>query len=268
MSKQHYDKTYGTKPPQNYERFFVPAIGEPVAKDLIRKAKLQPGERVLDVACGTGIIARLALQQVGETGSVTGLDINPGMLAVARSITQDSEIQWHEASAEDMPLPDDSFDVVICQMGIQFMEDRSAALQEMYRVLVPGGRMLLNVPGPAGEPWIICAEEMGKTISPEAKGFVSHVFVLNDTGEIRQLINGAGFKDIDVQAKKKKLSLPAPKDFLWQYVQSTPLAGVLADADEEAKTTLEEEVVRKWQDFVNDGTFMYKQRMVTASAYK
>lgn len=268
MSKQHYDETYGTKPPQNYERFFVPAIGEPVAKDLIRKAELQPGERVLDVACGTGIIARLSLQQVGETGSVTGLDINPGMLAVARSVTQDSSIEWHEASAEDMPFPDDSFDVVICQLGIQFMEDRSAALQEMYRILVPGGRMLLNVPGPAGEPFVIFAEAMGKNISPEAEEFANHVFVLNDTGEIRQLINEAGFNNIDVQAKKKMLSLPAPKDFLWQYVHSTPLVGVLAEADEEAKALLEKEVVGQWQDFVDDGAFMYKQRLVTASARK
>jgi ubiquinone/menaquinone biosynthesis C-methylase UbiE len=265
---KHYDKMYGSKPPQNYERFFVPTIGEPVAKDLIRKAELQPGEHVLDVACGTGIIARLALQQVGETGSVTGLDINPGMLAVARSVTQNSSIEWHEASAEDMPFPDDSFDVVICQLGIQFMEDRSAALQEMYRVLMPGGRMFLNVPGPAGEPFVIFAEEMGKNISPEAKKFANHVFVLNDTGEIRQLINGAGFSEVDVQAKKKNISLPAPRDFLWQYVQSTPLAGVLAEADEEAKATLEENVVDQWQDFVDDGAFMYEQRLVTASAKK
>lgn len=268
MTKQHYDETYGSKPPQNYERFFVPTIGEPVAKDLVRKADFQPGERVLDVACGTGIVARMALQKVGDDGSVTGLDINPGMIAVARSITEDMPIEWHEASAEDMPFPDESFDVVTCQMGLQFMENKTAALKEIYRVLVTGGRLLLNVPGPAGEPFEIFAESMGKNISPEAKGFVNHVFVLNDTDEIQQLISDAGFRDVDVQANKKMLSLPAPKAFLWQYVQSTPLAGVLAEVDDETKDTLETEIVDQWQQFVDDGAFMYKQRLVTVSALK
>lgn len=267
MSKQHYDETFGSKPPQNYERFFVPAIGEPVARDILAKAALQPGERVLDVACGTGIVARLALQKVGDTGTVTGLDINPGMLAVARSIVPES-IELHEAGAEDMPFADESFDVVICQMGLQFMEDRPAALKEMHRVLVPGGRLILNMPGPAGRVFEIMAEAMERHVSPEAKGFVNHVFCLNDTGEIRQLISDAGFRDPDVEADDKMLSLPAPKDFLWQYIRSTPMVGVLADADESAKASLEEEVVGQWQEFVNGGTFGYAQRLVTARARK
>lgn len=267
-TKQHYDETYGSKPPQNYERYFVPAIGEPVAKDLIRKAELRPGERVLDVACGTGIIARLALQRVGNKGTVTGTDINPGMLAVAKSITSDLPIEWQEANAEDMPFPDDSFDVLFCQMGLQFMEDKPSALKEMHRVLAPGGRLLLNMPGPAGEPFVIFAEAMQRNIGPGAKEFVYDVFALNDTTEIRQLISDAGFSDVDVEAKHKTLSLPAPKDFLWQYVNSTPLAGVLAKADDEARTSLEKEVVSQWQNFVDDGAFIYDQRMVTVSAGK
>lgn len=268
--KQQYNKNLGSKPPQNYERFFVPTIGEPVAKDLIRKAELQPGERVLDAACGTGIIARLALKKVGSKGTVTGLDINPGMLAVARSITKDLPIKWYEANAEKIPFEDQSFDVVICQLSFQFMEDRVAALQQMHRVLAPGGRLLLNVPGPAGEPFAIMAEAMERNISPEAKSFVDQVFALNDTEEIRELIQNAGFRKVDIQANNKALSLPSPKDFLWQYIYSTPLAGVLAEANEKAKTSLEEDVVNKWQEFVDedDNAFIYEQRIVTVSALK
>lgn len=267
--KQHYDETYGSKPPQNYEQFFVPAIGKPVAKDLIRLAALRPGERVLDAACGTGIIARLALQQVGDSGTVTGLDINQGMLAVARSVTPpDKAIKWYEASAEAMPLPDEAFDVVLCQMGLQFMEDKPAALSEMRRVLVTGGRLMLNVPGPAGDAFEIFAEMIGQHISPKAAGFVSHVFSLHDTAELQELIHSAGFHEIDIKAKNKMLSLPAPKDFLWQYIYSTPLAGIVTKADEEAYTTLEHEVTEKWQDFVDDGTFLYEQRIVTVNARK
>jgi len=268
ITKQHYDETYGSKPPQNYERYFVPAIGEPVARDLIRKANLRPGERVLDVACGTGIIARLALQRIGTKGTVTGVDINPGMLAVARSITSDLPIEWQEANAEDLPYPADSYDIVFCQMGLQFMEDKPSALKEMHRVLVPGGRLFLNMPGPAGEPFVIFAEAMERYINPGAKEFVYTVFSLNDTDEIRQLVRDAGFSEVDVEANFKTMSLPSPKDFLWQYVNSTPLAGVLAVADEKDRTSLEKEVIDQWHHFVDDGTFMYDQRMITVSAGK
>ena len=87
MSQPHYGRAYGGSPPENYERYFVPTIGMPVANDLIAVAALRPGERVLDVACGTGVVARLASQRVGAAGTVAGLDVNPGMLAAAASAT-------------------------------------------------------------------------------------------------------------------------------------------------------------------------------------
>jgi len=90
--------------PENYEKYFVPAIGAPLADDLIAVASLRPGEYVLDVACGTGVVTRRAAKQVGNKGFVVGLDVNPGMLSVARAATSsDSAIDWYEASAEAMP---------------------------------------------------------------------------------------------------------------------------------------------------------------------
>lgn len=269
MSKQHFDTSYGLTAPENYERTFVPAIGRPLAIDLIGSAALHPGERVLDVACGTGIVARLAAKQVGGDGTVAGLDINPGMLAVARSIaSEDISIEWYEAGAEEIPLKNESFDVVTCQLSLQFMEDKSTALKEMHRVLVPGGRIVLNVPGPAGELFRIFVEELKQHISPEAAGFANHVFSLHDTSEIRKLMSDAGFRNIDVQASKKTLHLPAPQEFLWQYVHSTPLRNILAEADEKAKKALEHEVVKKWQTFEKNGTLLYQQRIVTAKGIK
>ena len=90
-------------------------IAAPLATDLIDIAALGLGERVLDVACGTGVVARLAAERVGATGTVAGIDLNPGMLEVARSVTPPSmAIEWHESSAEAIPLPDEAFDVVLC----------------------------------------------------------------------------------------------------------------------------------------------------------
>src|SRR3546814_20922707 len=91
----------GASPPENYQRFFVPAIGAPFAADLVRNAALREGDRVLAVACGTGVVTRLASEQVGAPGAVAGLDVNPGMLAVAPAATPaGASIQWPEADAE------------------------------------------------------------------------------------------------------------------------------------------------------------------------
>ena len=110
MSTQPFSESFAANPAENYERYFVPAIGKPLAEDLIALAALEPGERVLDVACGTAIVARLASEKVRPTGSVAGIDVNAGMLAVARAVTPpDTSIEWYEASAEEMPLPDESY---------------------------------------------------------------------------------------------------------------------------------------------------------------
>jgi ubiquinone/menaquinone biosynthesis C-methylase UbiE len=256
-------------PAVDYERFFVPAIGAPLASDLISRAALRPGERVLDAACGTGVVARLAFRKVDITGSVTGLDINPAMLAVARSVTPaDMSIEWHQASAEEMPLPDASFDVVLCQMGLQFMPDKHAALREMGRVLVPGGRLILNVPGPTPPLFAIMGEALERHIGTEAAGFVTQVFSLHDTKEIQKLLSGAGFRDVSVQSDIASLPLPPSKEFLWQYVQSTPLAGVMAKVDDKRRGMLENDVVTRWEEFVNDSTLMLRTRMVVVTARK
>jgi SAM-dependent methyltransferase len=269
MAEQHFGRAYGGEAPVNYERFFVPAIGAPLASDLIGLAALRPGERVLDVACGTGVVARLASQQVGATGVVAGLDVNPGMLAVARSVTPPGmPIEWHEASAEAMPLQDASFDVVLCQMGLQFMPDKHAALREMRRVLVRGGRLILNVPGPIPRLFTILGEAIARHIGAEAAGFMHQVFSLHDTAEIQSLVGGAGFHDVTLQSDTKSLRLPAPKEFLWQYLRSSPLAAPVAQVDEEHLGSLERDVVAKWQEFVKEGALGLQVRIVVVTARK
>jgi ubiquinone/menaquinone biosynthesis C-methylase UbiE len=256
-------------PAVNYERYFVPAIGAPLASDLISRAALRPGERVLDVACGTGVVARLASRQVDATGSVAGLDVNAHMLAVARSAAPPGQpIEWHEASAEGMPLPDKSFDVVLCQMGLQFMPDKQAALREMRRVMVDDGRLILNMPGPTPKPFTVMEEAFARHVGKEAAGFVSQVFSLHDTAEIQALVNGAGFHEVSVQSEAKTLRLPAPEDFLWQYVHSTPLAGAVGSVDDKLRGSLERDIVSKWEEFVEDGALMLKVRVVVATARK
>ena len=137
---------------------------------------LSPSERVLDVACGTGVVARLAAARVGGSGNVVGLDLNPGMLAVAASIAPETPatsapITWREASATKMPFTDASFDIVYCQLGLQFFPDRSAALREMHRVLVSEGRLGLMVwRGIEHSPGFrVLADALGRHVRPRGR---------------------------------------------------------------------------------------------------
>jgi ubiquinone/menaquinone biosynthesis C-methylase UbiE len=269
MDKPVYGESFGASPAENYQRYFVPAIGRPVAEDLVAVANLQTGERVLDVACGTGVVTRLAAERVGPSGAVAGLDVNPGMLAVARSHTPpDVSIEWHQADAESMPLPDQAFDIVLCQMGLQFVSNKLAALREMRRVLKTGGRALITVPGPKPALFAAMTDALARHLSPQAASFGDLVFSMHDIDELREIMRGAGFPKVDVQAKLKSLRLPAPKEFLWQYLYSTPLAEPIASAGEAKRAALERDVCAKWQEFAVDGSTLRQVNMTTAIALK
>jgi SAM-dependent methyltransferase len=167
-----------------------------------------------------------------------------------------------------MPLPDQAFDVVLCQMGLQFVNGKLAALREMRRVLVPGGRTLVTLPGPKPPLFAIMTDALARHIGPEAAMFGELVFSMHDPDELAELLRGAGFREINVTAKVKTLRLPPPADFLWQYIQSTPIAAAVAKAGEARRTALEHEVCAKWQEFVVENSLSLQVGMTTASALK
>lgn len=268
-SWQSTAETPGPDPAENYERFFAPVIGAPLAADLVDGAALRPGERVLDVACGTGTVTRLAAARVAPTGAAFGLDVNPGMLSVARAATESgTSIEWHLASAESIPLPDGSFDVVLCQLGLQFVADKVAALREMRRVLVSGGRILVSLPGPMAPLFEAAHQSVARHLGSEAAGFLRAVFSLHERGEIESLFLAAGFRDPAIQHEAKEFVLPAPAEFLWQYLGSTPIAAAVGQASDDARSELEREVVERWQEFTSDGGMTYHQAVFTVRAVK
>ena len=134
-------------PAETYENYFVPAMFFPWATILLRHSAPRSGERVLDVACGTGVVSRLAAPLVGASGQVVALDFNASMLVVARTlpVTSGAAITWQEGNAMSLPFPTNAFNLVLCQHGLQFFPDRLLALREMRRVLVSGGRALVIV---------------------------------------------------------------------------------------------------------------------------
>jgi ubiquinone/menaquinone biosynthesis C-methylase UbiE len=257
---------YSASVPENYERYFVPAIAAPIAEDLVKAASIQPGERVLDVACGTGVVTRLAAARSGNDGQVAGLDVNPGMLVVSRSLAPaGASMDWHEASAEAMPLADGAFDVVLCQMGLQFIPDKRQALKEMRRVLRPGGRVALNLPGPTPGFFADFAQALARHIDPKAAGFVNLVFSLHGEDELRSLMTAARFQDVRIAKSRKRLQLPPPLEFLWQYVYSTPLGQLASRAGDAQRAALADDVVERWQKAVADSVLPLELDMTTVT---
>jgi SAM-dependent methyltransferase len=228
-----------------YERELVPAIFGPWAPRVLALAAPAAGERVLDAACGTGVVARLAAERVGQDGRVVGLDLNPGMLAVARSLPLGgAPVGWVQASAGRLPFPDGSFGVVCCQLGLQFFPDRSAALAEMARVLVVGGRLAAMVwrsidhsPG-----FAVLAGALDRHVGAAAGALMRAPFGLGDAGALRGLVAGAGFGEVTLDRQAGLVRFGSARELVVAYGAGSPLAGPIGAAGPAARAGLLEEV--------------------------
>lgn len=236
-----------------YERYVVPYILGPWAPGLVELAALQPGERVLDLACGTGVVTRLAAAKVGTTGHVTGLDLNAGMLAVARSLPPPpgTSITWAEGSAVAMDLPDTSFDVILCQQGFQFFPDQPAALREMHRVLVPGGRVLLSVWKSAGPYNIAVGDALERHVDAETATRYRASRVVPEAEELHRLLVDAGFHGVQMCPHVMTIRLPPVEAFVLCHLAATPVAGAAAALSEEQRATLAAQVGRALQPYAD-----------------
>ena len=193
-------------PAHAYQEYFGPAIFEPLVAKVLECAVPAPGDRVLDVACGTGIVTRRVAALAGRSGRVVGVDINPGMLEVARSVPtlNEARIDWLAGDGTALDLPDEALDLVYCQQGLQFFPDWAAGAGEMRRVLRDGGRAVIATwQGPDRHPLYAAladAEEphlgaLGVEISRQE---LEAPFLLGSAEELERILRGAGFTDIRI----------------------------------------------------------------------
>jgi ubiquinone/menaquinone biosynthesis C-methylase UbiE len=249
--------------PEVYERELVPAVFGAWAPILVELAQPRPGDRVVDVACGTGIVARIAAGRVGPTGAVVGIDLNPGMLSVARSVVSTDvgsggPLQWQEASADKLPFPDGSFDVVYCQLGLQFFADRAAALREMRRVLGAEGRIALMVwRGIQDSPgFAVLAEALQRHIG-QAAAIMRAPFGLSDADELAALVRAAGFQNVAIHQRSGTVRFPSVERFVLSYVAGSPLAGPVSQAGDAAREALMSDVRSALVEFTNDAELAF-----------
>ena len=210
-----------------YQRYLVPAITTKWAEDLVNRAQPRAHETILDVACGTGVVARRAAQ---TRAKVTGLDLNSGMLAVARGVSSEEvPIEWVEGSALELPFPAGRFDVVLCQLGLQFFPDQGRALREMRRVLKPTGRAALSVYSPiertpGAHAFVVALDQvLGADASRIKRG--EHSFT--SPSELETLLEDAGFKTIDVRTVVQMIAFPSVLDYVRFQFLATPMTALL-----------------------------------------
>ncbi|MFE3459727.1 methyltransferase domain-containing protein [Nocardiopsis aegyptia] len=219
-------------PAGNYARDLVPALFAPWARHLVAQVGPRTGESVLDLACGTGVVARTAAAEVGPTGSVTGVDVSADMLEAARAGGE--SIVWVRAPAERTGLPDRSFDVALCQQGLQFFPDRPAALAEMHRVVAPGGRVAVSVwcdPDSPGYTAVREALTLHSADTSDLLTFMDAIFALSDADELGALLERAGFTGVRVGRRTDDVRFRSPEAWVRAFLGAAPVPGGAAASD-------------------------------------
>lgn len=254
-----------------YEHIWVPALMGKCADDLIAASEIKSGDRVLDVACGTGVVARRALSKCLPGGSVVGADVNEPMLSAAKQIAADEDlngIAWRQCDAIQMPFADASFDVALCQQGLQFMPDRDAALQEIWRVLRPDGRLAISVWKEASPFSIVLGEVLDRHFGEGITAPWMVASSLGDRDELRTLAKSNGFEGASIRLDVPIGRHAEPEQFVAGAILGSPLAATFESADEAKQRTIVQEIVSGISDHMDDEGLAITTKCHTLTARK
>jgi len=229
------------------------------SQELVALAALQAGARVLDVACGTGIVARLAAQVVGAAGRVVGTDVNEAMLGMARAVPQQPDgpkIEWRQSDAAALPFPNAAFDVVFCQYGLEFFADQAAGLRQIARVLVPGGRVVLRVwRALERQPFYVALlKALERHVRAGVGAPILKAFTLADAAALRALVAGAGFRQVHIRFTTNPLRYPSVEEYVRGYLHVflSVVSDVAAMMDDTRRNALLQEVATALRTDVDD----------------
>lgn len=223
---------------ERYERLVAPIMA-PFVEALVDAVRPAPGEAVLDLACGTGFVAREAARRVGADGHVAGVDLNPGMLVVAAANgPSEPQVAWAQASADALPYLDDEFDVVVCQQGAQFFPDLDAAMAEAARVVRPGGRFGATAwSSPEGSPFFVA---MRLAIEAVAGAEAARSFDTTFACPARKLVSAmrrAGFDGLTSREVTATVHLPPLDRFAPAHLAALPWGEAVAEAAPDGPAT-------------------------------
>lgn len=212
-----------------YEQHFVPALFGQWVPTLLDLAELRRGQRVLDVACGTGVVARQAAELVGDPSLVTGLDLNPAMLEVAARVQPD--IDWRTGDAAALPFGAGEYDAVVCQSALMFLTDRAGAVAEMARVVAPGGSVTLQSYAPVADqpgygPFV---ETVVRHAGEETRAPLDLYWSAGDPDDLTAWCRTAGLTGIRTQARLGTARFPSVRALAETEIRGTPLSDRVTD---------------------------------------
>lgn len=210
---------------QHYGDDLGPLVFEPFAADLAERATAAPASHALELACGTGRVTRHLAARFAPPAQLTATDLNPGMMAVAQHKVVAANVAWDLVDMSAIPYADATFDLVVCQFGLMFVPDKLRALREMYRVLVPGGRLLCNTwASPADNQLFaisgaVAATYFGSNPGTQAQG----PFSMQDEAVTEQLLMQAGFDAATVDAVQKTVAVKSAQRAATGFIKGSPV---------------------------------------------
>lgn len=249
-----------------YEQYWVPAMIGQWAPQLLDATGVAEDDKVLDVACGTGLVAREAASKVGSGGLVVGVDINVGMLAVARQ--KDPELDWGLGDVTTLPFDEQAFDVVVCQFALMYFPDRRRALREMLRVLRSGGRFGATVWAPLQRAagYAVLTELVRDLAGDEAAALLTSPHELGEAGILTNMLRSAGFGSVVAALREGTAQHPSVERFVTMEVKGTPLE---THIDDEQLTELIDVARERLNSFVrSDGSVEMPMDAVIVTAHK
>jgi SAM-dependent methyltransferase len=248
-----------------YDEFFVPALFAEWPARVLAAAAVQAGQRVLDVACGTGVLACAAAEQVGAQGLVSGVDVNAGMLAVAQQ--KAPAIDWQLGRAEDLPFHNAAFDAVVSQFGLMFFQDRPAAMREMLRVLRPGGHLAIAVWGmlAATPGYAAVVDLLRRLFGDQAADSLRAPYCLGDLALLRAELSAAGLPEADITTHTGTARFPSIRSWMFTDIKGWVLADLLDDQQFEQLVAAAQQELQQF--VIADGSvaFPAPAHIITAS---
>ncbi|SFM35006.1 class I SAM-dependent methyltransferase [Marinobacter zhejiangensis] len=265
MTQHTLEELEGTA--REYDRRLRPTLFAPWVKHTLDYAHLRPGDDVLDVACGTGAAALGAVPMVSPGGNVTGLDLNPGMLAVARS--KDSSVEWLQGAAETLPFDDNHFDAVVCQFGLMLFPDPLGALVEMQRVLKPGRHLVITVFADleALPVYKALVQVYADTADPAIAELLRVPFAMGGREQLNRTFAAAAIPDTELVTRQEPAQFSSVRDLVLADIKGWfPFAGVdLSDATTEAVIASAEESLAEFVAADGSLTFPVTAHLVVST---
>lgn len=243
-----------------YEEQKVPAMFAPLAAATLDVVRLFDDDVVLDVACGTGILARKVRGKIGPRSRIVGIDLNEGMISTAKGLKDSSSqsCEWEIANATNLPFGDDTFSLVLCQQGLQFIPDKEGALREMYRVLKPEGRVALTVWNGMADFMVPIANALGRHVSDEVAIKAKAPFAYNGA-ELLPMMSDIGFSGLSIGNLTINRTIRATYSAIRDEVMGLPIASSVEEKGEVVMEKIIQETLDGLSKFLDGSDFVVPQ---------